>query len=72
MNSSRYHKEKKCLNASDHDSIEKIDANDSLESTRGTLIDALAKGRKFKATYDVTEILSGLSKWSSTEAREDR
>jgi hypothetical protein len=36
------------------------------------LIDALAQGRKFKATYDVTEILSALSKWRSTEAREDR
>jgi hypothetical protein len=36
------------------------------------LIDALPKGRKFEATYDVTERLSGLSKWRSTEAREDR
>jgi histone-lysine N-methyltransferase SETMAR len=36
------------------------------------LIDVLAKGRKFNTTYYVTEILSVLSKWCSTEAKGDR
>jgi hypothetical protein len=35
------------------------------------LIDVLAKGRKFNATYYVTEILSVISEWRSTDAKGD-
>jgi hypothetical protein len=41
-------------------------------SPRGCyLIAVLAKGRKFNATYYVTEVLSVISKWRSTEAKGD-
>jgi hypothetical protein len=53
-------------------SIQKVDADGSLEYMRFYLIDVLAKCRKFKASHCATEVLSPLSKWRSAGAKGDK
>jgi hypothetical protein len=55
-----------------HSSIQKLRLAAVWNPSGCHLIDALAKGRKFKAAYYVTEMPSPLSQWRSAGAKGDK